>query len=255
MGISLSTAKIVAPISWAYMFLSQQYAIAINDPGMKAVNDRNPGAFNPTPFAIGAWFGPQQILEVLYLKELYYPSGGKLEAITLDLAPYFTLGNLMIGTWPFFWNAEKLKLADMFVIVNTAITLYWVYARRAPRPNTWQQKLANAVGVSFAGIGVMDFLQNTAMAFYTRQPPSELVKWATVIGFPLASLLSPVSMGLSFIFCQTAITIGQYQLANRSLDGFGGGGGFGWAKMLGLGAIATAAATGLKYNRDGGRIL
>lgn len=48
MGISLSTAKIVAPISWAYMFLSQQYAIAINDPGMKAVNDRNPGAFNPT---------------------------------------------------------------------------------------------------------------------------------------------------------------------------------------------------------------
>lgn len=99
------------------------------------------------------------------------------------------------------------------------------------------------------------FLQNTAMGFYTRQPPSELVKWATVIGFPLASLLSPVSMGLSFIFCQTAITIGQYQLANRSLDGFGGGGGFGWAKMLGLGAIATAAATGLKYNRDGGRIL
>jgi hypothetical protein len=44
----------------------------------------------------------------------------------------------------------------MFVIVNTAITLYWVYARRAPRPNTWQQKLANAVGVSFAGIGVME---------------------------------------------------------------------------------------------------
>jgi hypothetical protein len=55
-----------------------------------------------SPFAIGAWFGPQQILEVLYLKELYYPSGGKLEAITLDIAPYFTLGNLMIGTWPFF---------------------------------------------------------------------------------------------------------------------------------------------------------
>lgn len=55
-----------------------------------------------SPFAIGAWFGPQQILEVLYLKELYYPSGGKLEPIMLDLAPYFTLGNLMIGTWPFF---------------------------------------------------------------------------------------------------------------------------------------------------------
>ena len=63
----------------------------------------SPGPFGlHSPFAIGAWFGPQQILEVLYLKELYYPSGGKVEAITLDLAPYFTLGNLMIGTWPFF---------------------------------------------------------------------------------------------------------------------------------------------------------
>ena len=54
------------------------------------------------------------------------------------------------------WNAERLQLADLFVIVNTLQSLYWVYAKRAPRPNTWQQKLANAVGVSFAGIGVLE---------------------------------------------------------------------------------------------------
>jgi hypothetical protein len=55
-----------------------------------------------SPYAIGTWFGPQQIIELLYIKELFYPSGGKVEQVSLSLAPCFALGNLMIGTWPFF---------------------------------------------------------------------------------------------------------------------------------------------------------
>jgi len=255
MGVSLSTAQIIVPVSWVYNFAVNNWAILVSDPNMKVVNDRNPGAFSPIPYAIGTWFGPQQILELLYIKELFYPSGGKVEQVSLSLAPCFALGNLMIGTWPFFWNAERLQLADLFVIVNTLQSLYWVYAKRAPRPNTWQQKLANAVGVSFAGIGVLDFLHNTSIGFFTRQSPSTAVKWSALLGFPIASYLSPVSMGLSFVYNQVAIALGQWSLASGSLDGFGGGGGYEWAKMMGLGAVATAAVVGLRYKQDNNRIL
>jgi hypothetical protein len=44
----------------------------------------------------------------------------------------------------------------LFVIVNTLQSLYWVYARRAKNPNTWQQKLANLTAYSFAGIGILE---------------------------------------------------------------------------------------------------
>lgn len=248
-SMSLSTAKVVVPATWAYDFACQQWAILISDPNMKVVNDRNPAAFSPTPFAIGAWFGPQQILELIYIKELFYPTGGKVEPIMLSLAPFFSLGNIMIGTWPFLWNSERLQFADLFVIVNTLQSLYWVYTKRAANPNTWQEKIANAVGYSFAGIGVLDFLHNTSIGFFPRQAPSTLVKALALVGFPLASILSPVAMGLSFLYVQLAITIGQYQLANKAFDNMGGGGGFGWAQMMGLGAVVTATAVGLRYSQ------
>lgn len=52
-------------------------------------------------------------------------------------------------------NAEKLKGANVFVVVNTFSTLYWTYFQRT-EPTTYQHKLTNLVGISFAGIGVME---------------------------------------------------------------------------------------------------
>jgi hypothetical protein len=47
MGVSLSTAQIIVPLSWVYNFAVNNWAILISDPNMKIVNDRNPGAFSP----------------------------------------------------------------------------------------------------------------------------------------------------------------------------------------------------------------
>jgi hypothetical protein len=47
MGVSLSTAQIIVPLSWVYNFVVNNWAILISDPNMKIVNDRNPGAFSP----------------------------------------------------------------------------------------------------------------------------------------------------------------------------------------------------------------
>lgn len=52
-----------------------------------------------SPYAIGAWFFPQQIIELMYIREFFRPAG-QIEKIVLDFAPFFVLGNFMIGTWP-----------------------------------------------------------------------------------------------------------------------------------------------------------
>lgn len=64
-------------------------------------------------------------------------------------------------------------------------------------------------------------------------------------------MFSPVAMGLSMLYNQTAVAIGQAMLASKGIDGFGGGGGMDWAKMLGVGAIVTATVTAMKYKQTG----
>lgn len=174
-------------------------------------------------------------------------------------------------------NAEKLKGANIFVIVNTFSTLYWTFFQRTT-PTTYQHKLTNIVGMSFAGIGVMEcvlvalrlitpltsrthsFLHNTSIAYFPNAQPSLLVQAATLIGFPLVALFSPGFFGLCLAYDQIALGFGQYQLAQKALAGagskvgdvvgaYGGGGGMQWANMLWIGAAATVAATGIRYYR------
>ncbi|KAJ9121631.1 hypothetical protein QFC22_002251 [Naganishia vaughanmartiniae] len=238
MGVSLSTAKVITTSTFAYDFLVQQWAILLSKPDMKVVNDRNPGAFSPMPYFIGGYFFPQQILQAFWLREFFRPAS-QVSSYQLDLAPFYALG-----------NSEKLKTADWFVIVNTLQSLYWVYFRRAMNPTTYQEKLTNAVAISFAGVGILDFLHNTSIAYFPRQAPSFAVKAAAVIGFPLLAWFSPVAMGLCLVYDSVGVSIGQYQLANKTVGSYGGGGGYDWAKLMGLTAAVTAAVVGVRYQID-----
>ncbi|KAI5453147.1 hypothetical protein NCC49_006175 [Naganishia albida] len=250
MGVSLSTAKLITTSTFLYDFVVQQWAIALSKPDMKVVNDRNPGAFSPMPYFIGGYFFPQQILQAFWIREFFRPAS-QVEGIQLDFAPFYALGNTMIGTWPFFVrNSEKLKTADWFVIVNTLQSLYWVYFRRAINPTTYQEKMTNAVAISFAGVGILDFLHNTSIAYFPRQPPSFAVKAATVIGFPLLAWFSPALMGCTLIYDQVGIAIGQYQLSTKTVGSYGGGGGAGWAQLVAFSAAVTAVVVGMRFKID-----
>ncbi|KAJ9102447.1 hypothetical protein QFC21_002847 [Naganishia friedmannii] len=262
MGVSLSTAKVITTTTFLYDFLVQQWAIGLSKPDMKVVNDRNPGCFSPMPYFIGGYFFPQQILQAFWLREFFRPAS-QVSSYQLDLAPFYALGNFCIGTWPFYrnhgqltfhnrntGNSEKLKTADWFVIVNTLQSLYWVYFRRAMNPTTYQEKLTNAVAISFAGVGILDFLHNTSIAYFPRQAPSLAVKAAAFIGFPLLAWFSPVAMGMALCYDAIGISIGQYQLANKTIGSYGGGGGYDWAKLMGLCAAVTAAVVGMRYKID-----
>ena len=174
MGVSLSTARWLAPASFLYDFGAQQYGIW-GTPSMKEIHDANLSFFSPQPFFIAGFFFPQQLFQLAWLYSLYR-SASTSEAGVKDMVnyvPYYALGNFCIGTWMFFWNSEQLALADVFVVVNTAAQLWYVFTQ-LPAMNTknWRSILTHVVAKSFAGIGVLDILHNTSCAFFKNEAPS-----------------------------------------------------------------------------------
>lgn len=168
-----------------------------------------------------------------------------------ELAGWYTLGNVCIGAWQFFWSAEDMIKANYCVILNTAWGLYWTFLRRVPNASTWQQKLTNIIGITFAGIGVLDLLHNGSIAWAPATAPSALVKVATVVGLPLLAYAGPPLFGACIAYDLVGVAIGQRQLAGKALDGLGGGGGQGWSMLVGFTAVLAAAATGFKYMQTG----
>lgn len=60
MGVSLSTARYLAPLSFAYDFALQQYGLN-SKPNMLDIHERNISFWSPNPYFIGAFFFPQQL--------------------------------------------------------------------------------------------------------------------------------------------------------------------------------------------------
>ncbi|ORY35715.1 hypothetical protein BCR39DRAFT_585327 [Naematelia encephala] len=244
MGVTLSTARIIAPASFLFDFGCQMYGM-LSSPNMKEIHDRHPAAFAPQPFAIGGFFGPQQILQLVWMRELFR-SDREVENGPVRYAPWYALGNVCIGVWMFFWNSDQMKTANVFVIINTLTQVYYLVTLRDKQPGTYQSRLTNIINITFAGIGILDLFHNTSAAYYTGVAPNTLVKVLTGIATPLSALASPLLFGACIAYDAFAIAVGQHQLAGKaSLFGTGGGGGEGWARLmggLGLGVTAIVGA-------------
>jgi hypothetical protein len=74
-------------------------------PNMKDIHDRYPCAFSPQPFAIAGFFGPQQILQIIWLRELFRQPN-QVEKSALRYAPWYALGNGCIALWMFLWVSD-----------------------------------------------------------------------------------------------------------------------------------------------------
>jgi hypothetical protein len=109
MGISHSTARWVAPLSFAIDFAAQQYGL-LSKPNMKDVHDANLSFWSPQPFFIGGFFFPQQLLQLAWLYRLYKLDPRKsdkdrreVETI-VDFVPYYAVGNLCIASKTYLWD-------------------------------------------------------------------------------------------------------------------------------------------------------
>ncbi|KAF2014891.1 hypothetical protein BU24DRAFT_423788 [Aaosphaeria arxii CBS 175.79] len=232
MGNSQSAARVVAPLSFLYDFSAQQYGM-FSKPNMLDVHNRNLAAFSPYPYFIAGFFFPQQIFQLVWLWKLWKSDGTPQENETMGrFAWVYSLGNVCIGTWMFFWNSNDLKTSNVFVIINTVAQLAYISTQLPPLDtSSTPNVLTHIVSKTFAGIGVLDLLHNTSAAYYRNVPPSSLVQIATGLGFAAAAGVSDWIFGGCLVYDLVALSVGQ--------EGS-------WGRLLGGYAALTAGIVGLR---------
>ena len=135
-----------------------------------------------------------------------------------------------------FWNASELKTANIFVIINTLTQLFYVTRCLAPMDrSSTSSVLTHIVSKTFAGIGVLDLLHNTSVAYFVNQGPSTLVQVLTGVGFAAAGAASDWIFGGCLAYDLVAIAVGQSGIAGHE----------GWARLLGGYAVACAGIVGV----------
>lgn len=137
----------------------------------------------------------------------------------------------------FFWNSEQLAAADVFVVINTVAQLWYVFTQLEPmNTKNWSSILTHVVAKTFAGIGVLDVLHNTSVAFFENEAPSTLVKIATGVGFAGLAAASDWIFGGCLAYCLVGLSVGQASYSNdRS-----------WSGLLGAYAAMTAGIVAVK---------
>lgn len=247
MGISHSTARWIAPASFAIDFAAQQYGL-LSTPSMKDVHDANLSFFSPQPYFIGGFFFPQQLFQLAWLYRLYKldPSKGvkeKQEADTIvHFVPYYAVGNMCIATWMIFWNTSQLKIANIFVLINSFTQLYYISTLQ-PRMNlnSTSSVLTHIVSKTFAGIGILDFLHNGSVAYFNHNLyPSPLTKALTAVGFGSLALGSDWIFGGCIVYDLIGLSVGQSIYASKYH------GDTSWSTLLGGYAAATALIVGIR---------
>ncbi|KAF6222414.1 hypothetical protein HO133_001500 [Letharia lupina] len=236
MGISYSTAKWLAPTCFLFDFAAQQYGL-FSSPNMLDVHNANLSFWSPMPHFIGGFFFPQQLFQLAWLYRLYKLDPKKpverseLDQI-VDFVPYYSLGNICIGTWMIFWNTEQLKISNIFVVVNSLTQLYYVFAKLPPmNTKSTSSILTNIVSKTFAGIGVLDLLHNGSVAYFKDAPATMTVKVLTGLGFGIASAASDWIFGGCMVYDLVALAAGQSGS---------------WRNLLALYAVGAAGIVGAK---------
>jgi hypothetical protein len=248
------TATIVAASSWVFNFGAQMVGI-MSDPSMKDVADAHHAFLAPQPFAIALFFFPQTIIQVYWIYKLaksqqsysrLWNEGEQAneDSSAVDEAvryvPYFALGNVCIGLWMLFWTNNHLGMSDLFVNINSFAQLYYVFTQLGPLSR--ETLLTHIVSKMFAGIGILDVVDNASSAFLNYRDSGFHAGIVTyVLTFIVSGGLAAVSdllLGACLVYDLLALFAGQL-----AYDGL-------WAFILLAAAGVAAAIVLLKAARD-----
>lgn len=254
MGNEVSRARSLAVGSFAINFATQTYGM-LTSPNMKEVADANHFAFSPNPWFIAAFFSGQVVLQLYWIRQLFAlnPTGyqpikgtgasqsettefGKQQAadeaasVAVSYAPVYALGNLCIAGWLFFWLREGFNMSQILVTINTAAQLLAV--ARLPSLTAASPTLlwtTHLVAKTFAGIGILDFIDNGGVAARLRAPPGAVLQGLTYAMFPTVAAMSGPIFGSTLVYDLLGMYVGQ-----RAVAGAGS-----WSAGLGWTALAT----------------
>ncbi|KAH7916923.1 hypothetical protein BV22DRAFT_1027227 [Leucogyrophana mollusca] len=197
MNPQLLRARILTLGSFTINFACQLYGM-LSSPNMKEVADANHYAYSPNPIFIAAFFSLQILLQLYWIRKLFVASsanespkyehrvtlpGGISETDPATLAPsenpnepepaqmaygpIYALGNICIAGWMVFWMQGWFWASQALVTINTMIQLYAVFCLLGPSSPfalSTSNVSTHLVAKTFAGIGVLDFLDNGAVA-------------------------------------------------------------------------------------------
>ncbi|RKF64034.1 putative concanavalin a-like lectins glucanase [Erysiphe neolycopersici] len=235
MGMSRSRTRWVAPISFISNFSAQLYGI-LSSPNMKEIHDANLSFWSPQPYLIAAIFFPQQLLQLVWLYRLLkldpkknFEQEKEIEPL-MEYLPYYCIGNFCIAIWMIFWNQSDLKIANIFVLVNGFIQLYYVFGRLSPMDRSSPSSiLTHLVTKTFAGIGFIDILHNSSVAYFDHQGPDTAVKIVTGVGFSALATRSDWIFGGCLVYDLIALSVGQRGIGEAK-----------WGDLLAFYALGTA---------------
>ncbi|KAJ3558152.1 hypothetical protein NM688_g1091 [Phlebia brevispora] len=261
MGNELSNARYMAVGSFVVNFGTQLYGM-LTKPNMKDIADANHFAFSPNPWFIAAFFSGQTVLQAYWIRQLFTAgserytllgdNGSEGDAaedvdrqlaaeeatqVAVQYAPIYALGNLCIAGWLFFWLRKNFTVSQILVTINTAAQLFAV--ARLPTLTTGSPRLlfvTHLVAKTFAGIGVLDFVDNGGVALRSQAPPSTAIQVLTYALFPVAAAISRPLFGSTLLYDLVAIYFGQ-----RTIPGAEE-----WSTRIGWTALAVGAIVGLK---------
>ncbi|TFK86326.1 hypothetical protein K466DRAFT_493007 [Polyporus arcularius HHB13444] len=244
MGNEVSRARMLTMSSLLVNFGVQTYGM-ITTPNMKDIAEANHFAFSPNPWFIAAFFSGQVVLQLAWIRELFKrdpPNGYTKDEerawkVALDYAPVYVLGNLCIAGWLFFWLREDFVSSQVLVTINTVAQLAAVAALPPLTPTSpMLLRLTHLVAKTFAGVGVLDFVDNGGVVLQYRAPPSAFVQALTYICFPVVALNSSPIFGSVLLYDLVAIAVGQAGV-------YGAGP---WPMRLGWTSLATSILVGIK---------
>ncbi|KAI0706267.1 hypothetical protein C8T65DRAFT_577336 [Cerioporus squamosus] len=268
MGNEVSRARMLTVGSFLVNFGVQTYGM-ITTPNMKDVAEANHFAFSPNPWFIAAFFSGQVVIQLAWIRKLFThdpPNGyakvpgkpspptptnqeqsllrptedkdeGRAWKAALNYAPVYALGNICIAGWLFFWLREDFTASQVLVTINTVAQLAAVAALPPLTPTSPMiHRLTHLVAKTFAGIGVLDFIDNGGVFLRYRAPPSALVQALTYILFPVGAMSSSPLFGSVLLYDLVAIAVGQAGV-------YGAGP---WPMRLGWTSLATSILVGIK---------
>ncbi|TQS34174.1 hypothetical protein Golomagni_05452 [Golovinomyces magnicellulatus] len=253
MDFSDSFAKWTATLSFLTNLAAQIYGLTTS-PNMKDINDANLSFWSPQPIFIALFFFPLQLCQIVWLYRLFWRDAATAEKnvvrqkeirMLVGYVPYYSLGNFSIATdsdieydivWMIFWNLSQLKIANIFVLINSSIQLYYIYGL-IPHMNkdSTSSILTHVVSKSLAGIGVIDVLHNSSAAYFRHQTPGVLVRIVTGVCFGALASSSDWIFGFCLVYDLIALSVGQRGIGETS-----------WSNLLAIYAVATAGIVILK---------
>ena len=183
---------------------------------MKDINDRNLSFWSPHPFFIAVIFFSLQVVQVAWLYRLIRldsqkPGERKDLDEMVDFVPYYCLANICLGVWMIFWNAELLKISDLFVIIYAVATAYYMlFGLQSMDTSSTTSILTNVVCRLFAGLGILDILHNTSIAYFKDAAPSIWVIAFTIVWFGGFAAIGDWIFGGCLTYDLLALAAGQH---------------------------------------------